>query len=336
MLDTFLATLNPMLTLFICIAIGFALRKTKILTSEAGKVLAKLENWVFVPILAFAAMAQYCKVQTLSIHATNLILASLSLTVSVMLTLILAGLFVKDKHSYDLGVYKYALTFANSGYMGDPIVLAIFGISGLSFYKIVTLPMNILTYSWGLNLLVPKGEKKQSFLKNLLNAPMVGMLLGIIAGLTGFGDLLYSNANLSFLTNAIDSLKSCMGPVAMLIAGLTIADFELKKTFTNLKVYILSFLRLVVIPIIVIGSVFALKELGNILFNLTVDNSILYLLFFAVATPMGMNTIVFPQAFGGDATTGASMTAISHTLCIISIPIMYALLTFIFGTAPIF
>ena len=164
---------------------------------------------------------------------------------------------------------------------------------------------------------------------------MIGMLLGIIAGLTGFGDTL-SLPSLAFLSSVIDSLKSCMGPVAMLIAGLTIANFNLKKTFTNLKVYILSFLRLVLIPIIVIGSVFALKELANLFFGLSVDNSILYLLFFTVATPMGMNTIVFPQAFGGDATLGASMTAVSHTLCIISIPLMYALLTLIFGTAPIF
>ena len=335
MLDTFLATLNPMLTLFICIAVGFILRKTNILGDGASTVLAKLENWVFVPALNFSAMAQYFKVQTLISHASNLIFSSLSLAVSVVLTLILVGFFIKDKHAYETGVYKYALTFANSGYMGDPIILAIFGISGLSFYKIVTLPMNILTYSWGLNLLVPKGEKKQSFIKNLVNAPMLGMLLGIIAGLTGLGDTL-SLPSLAFLSSVIDSLKSCMGPVAMLIAGLTIANFNLKKTFTNLKVYILSFLRLVLIPIIVIGSVFALKELANLFFSLSVDNSILYLLFFTVATPMGMNTIVFPQAFGGDATLGASMTAVSHTLCIISIPLMYALLTLIFGTAPIF
>ena len=336
MLETFLATLNPMLTLFICISVGFVLRKTNILGDGASTVLAKLENWVFVPVLNFSAMSQYFKIQTLISHASNLIFSSLSLVVSVVLTLILVRFFVKDKHSYQTGVYKYALTFANSGYMGDPIILAIFGISGLSFYKIVTLPMNILTYSWGLNLLVPKGEKKQSFIKNLVNAPMVGMLVGIIAGLSGLGDLIYTTTELSFLSSVIDSLKSCMGPVAMLIAGLTIANFNLKKTFTNLKVYILSFLRLVLIPIIVIGSVFALKELGNLLFGLSVDNSILYLLFFAVATPMGMNTIVFPQAFGGDATLGASMTAVSHTLCIISIPIMYALLTLIFGSAPIF
>ena len=336
MLDTFFATLSPMLTLFLCISVGFALRKTNILGAEASKILAKLENWVFVPALNFSAMSQYFKIETLSAHASNLILSSLSLVVSVIITLVLVKFFVKDKKSYDLGVYKYALTFANSGYMGDPIILALFGMRAFSFYKIVTLPMNILTYSWGLNLLVPKGENKQSFIKNLVNAPMVGMLIGIIAGLTGLADALYASSSFSFLTSSIDSLKSCMGPTAMLIAGLTIAGFDIKKIFTNTKVYILSLFRLVIIPTIIIASVFALKELSNLAFGLSLDNSILYLLFFAVATPLGMNTIVFPQAFGGDATTGASMTAISHTLCIISIPIMYALLTFIFGTAPIF
>ena len=33
-----------------------------------------------------------------------------------------------------------------------------------------------------------------------------------------------------------------------------------------------------------------------------------------------------PAAYGGDTSTGASMAMISHTLCVITIPLMYALL----------
>ena len=41
------------------------------------------------------------------------------------------------------------------------------------------------------------------------------------------------------------------------------------------------------------------------------------------ATPMGLNTIVFPAAYGGDTETGASMAMISHTLSVVTIPLMY-------------
>ena len=39
--------------------------------------------------------------------------------------------------------------------------------------------------------------------------------------------------------------------------------------------------------------------------------------------PLGLNTIVYPAAYGGDTKTGASMTMISHVLSVITIPLMY-------------
>ena len=42
MLDIFLATLNPMLTLFICMLVGFVLKKTDILPANASKIMSKL------------------------------------------------------------------------------------------------------------------------------------------------------------------------------------------------------------------------------------------------------------------------------------------------------
>ena len=62
-----------------------------------------------------------------------------------------------------------------------------------------------------------------------------------------------------------------------------------------------------------------------------IGNDVLFLAFFATATPLGLNTVVFPEAYGGNPETGASMAMISHTLCVISIPLMYALMVAVFG-----
>ena len=101
------------------------------------------------------------------------------------------------------------------------------------------------------------------------------------------------------------------------------------------KVYVATFLRLILIPIVIIAALFAFKELLNAVFALSISNNVLFLSFFAVATPLGMNTVVFPEAFGGNPETGASMATISHTLCVITIPLMYALMSLLF-TVPIF
>ena len=335
MIKTFLETLTPMLTLFICMAIGFALRILKILPKSAGEVMSKLLVWVFCPAISFSSMAKFFTVETIGVHLTNLLLGSVGAIIAIGLAIFIAGFIIKKK-SNEQGVYQYALAFGNSGYVGEPIVMAIFGDVGLFFYKICCLPINIAIYTWGLKVLTPKDIERKSALKGLFNAPMVALFIGIIVGITGLGDILYSSSSLKFFTNSVDMLKDCMGPVAMLLAGLTVANYSLEKMFKNKKVYIATLFRLVIIPIILIAVMFGIKELVNLIFSLTIDNSVLFLLFFAWATPLGLNTVVFPEAYGGDPSTGASMAMISHTLCVISIPLMYALMVFVFGSAPIF
>ena len=42
---------------------------------------------------------------------------------------------------------------------------------------------------------------------------------------------------------------------------------------------------------------------------------------------LGMNTVVFPEAYGGDHEPGASMALISSALSVITVPLMYMSLT---------
>ena len=324
-MTTFLATLTPMLTLFFCIAVGFLAAKTKVLPAAASTTMAKMETWIFFPALSFTTMLRFCTIDNISTHATNVVMGCICVSLSLAIGIPLAKVFVKEK-GVERGVYSYALVFANSGYIGDPVVLALFGEEGLAYYKLFCLPISIVIYTWGINVLTPKGNQKGSILKHLLNAPTVALLIGIIMGLSGLGNYLPK-----VLLSALDSLKACMGPVAMLLAGVTIARFDFMEMLKNKKVYIATALRLIFIPAVLIAVLFAVKTLANSLLNLFISNDALYLCFFATAAPLGLNTIVFPEAYGGNPKTGASMALISHTLCVVSIPIMYAIMVSIFG-----
>lgn len=333
MLQTFLATLNPMLTLFICMVLGFVLSKLKILPENASKVMAKLETYAFCPALSFYTMARNCTVSNIGEHGVNLILFSILVTVCVLLSYLLNGLFVKDKKSYDRGVFLYALAFANIGYVGDPLALALFGDAGFSFYKLACLPLSIVIYVWGISVLVPKKEGKGKFsaLKNILNAPTIALLVGIAVGISGLGEfVLGKEGDLNFIGSTLTSLKNCMGPVAMLIAGCTIAQYSFKAMVTNKKVYGATALRLIIIPALLVPMMFGLKTLMNVCFGLAINNFIVHLSFIALGCPLGLNTVVFPEAYGGDPKTGAGMAMISHSLCVVTIPLLYALVAILF------
>lgn len=336
MIETFLATLTPMLTLFFCIAVGFIMGKSKILPNNAGKVMAKLETWVFCPALNFYTMSRFCTVSNIGTNATNVILSCFGVALALGIAIPLSRLFVRTKCS-ERGVYAYALAFANSGYIGDPVVQALFGDEMLSYYKLYCLPISILIYTWGISVLVPSGEKQENPIKKILNAPTVALLIGIVVGISGLGSYIHDPAlastyGLQFITKALDALKSCMGPVAMLLAGFTISNYSFVGMLKNKKVYVATALRLFLIPAIIIAFLFGLKEAANAAFGLSIGNTVLFLSYFAVGAPLGLNTVVFPEAYGGNPETGASMAMISHTLCVISIPLMYALMVTLFGS----
>ena len=323
-MDTFFAVLTPMLTLFFCIVIGFLLRRTRLLPDNAGSTMAKLETWVFLPALSFTTMARYCTVDTLGTHATNILLSSAGVMLAILISLFAVRFFAK-KDAPERGVFLYALAFANSGYMGDPVVQAPFGDEGLSYYKVYCLPISLAIYTWGISCMIPANGK--GVLRRILNPPTVSLLLGMAAGLTGFGGILPT-----FIVNALNSLKACMGPVAMLLAGFTIAAYPLRDMLTSKRVYAASLLRLLLIPTLIISTLFGLKTLAGLALGITIPHTVLFYSFFAIGTPLGLNTVVFPAAYGGDAKTGAGMTMVSHTLAVLTIPLMVAIMTAIFGS----
>ena len=331
MITTFLATLNPMLTLFFCIVVGFILSKTKILAASASNVMAKLEVCAFCPALSFYAMANYFTIDNMGKYATNLVIAVLVVCLVVPLACLLARFFVRQ-NVYERNVYKYALAISNMGYVGDPLVDAILCGQGLAFYKMYCLPMNIVIYTWGVGILVPSDKKqKKSQLLNLVNAPTIAMLLGALVGVLGISNfVLGSSSSPTFFGSALSALKACVGPVAMLIAGATVAKYPIKPMLTNIKVYIATIARLIILPAITVAFVFGLMVIARLAFNMYIDNIVLHIVYFCAGCPLGLNTVVFPEAYGGDPSTGSSMAMVSHSLCVIVIPVMYALICLLF------
>ncbi len=134
--------------------------------------------------------------------------------------------------------------------------------------------------------------------------------MGIIGGLLNVCPYLPD-----FFLNMLESTSNCMGPVAMLLGGFVIGGYHFTELLKNKKVYLATLLRLVVIP-----GVWML-----VLHALGCDEWTMTLALICFACPLGLNTIVYPAAYGGDTKTGASMAMISHTLSVITIPLMYLL-----------
>ena len=236
-----------------------------------------------------------------------------------MISIGIASVLVKSfriKDSYKEGIYRYSLAIANTGFMGNAIVPMILGGDEALFrYCLYTLPINLFIYSWGVPQLIPKDRQQKRSMLGFLNPAIVSLLLGFAISITGINHYIPD-----FVMTVINALKGCMGPLAMVLTGCVIAGFSWRDILSDKKVYIASLLRLLPLPAIILAF----------LYFLGAPKDILALAFFAFATPLGLNTVVYPASYGCDTKTGAGMAAISHTLSVITIPLMYALFELIF------
>lgn len=304
-MQVFSATLNQMFVLFIFMALGYFLNCKNILPKNATAVISKLETNVLVPCLVFNTFYKYCTIENISKKWLYLVYGTAIMFVSIVIGVFLAKLFAKEK--YLKKIYTYSFAVANFSFMGNAVVLGIFGEEVLFDYMIFTLPLCLYVYSFGTASLIPNNDNKFSF-KAFLNPICISMLFGTLAGLT--------NLPLpKFLTTAVSSAGACMSPLAMILTGFVVANFSIKTLAKVKRIYLASILRLIVLPLI---FVLVLKLMNT-------DDSIVMLTLCATAMPLGLNTVVFPAAYGGDTTPGASMALISHLMSIITIPIMFTL-----------
>jgi len=311
-MDVFRLTLNQMLVMFVFIVLGFVLRKGRILPKDSALTLSRLETYIFLPALNLGNMLTNCKVTSFKENAVLILYGAVLVVGAILLAYPVSRLFIKKADTAELAhqrnIYKYAIAFGNYGFLGNFLVLGIWGGEGLFKYQMMTLIPAFACTAWGLYILIPKDQNHSHPLKNLLTPPLFAIVLGIVGGLCNVEAYL-PECILTILSNA----SSCMGPVSMILAGFVIAGYELRGLLSNQKVYLVTLLRLIVIP----GCMMLILQL------LGTPKEIMTLVLILFATPLGLNTIIYPAAYGGDTKTGASMAVVSHTLSVVTIPLMY-------------
>ncbi len=304
-MQVFSATFNQMLVLFTFMALGYFLNFKGILPLNTSLALSRLETNVLVPCLVFNTFFKYCTVENISEKWLYIVYGVVITIVSILIAVFLSKLFSKD--TYLRKIYTYSFAVANFSFMGNAVVLGIFGENVLFDYMIFTLPLCLYVYSYGTASLKPDNDNKLS-IKMFMNPICLSMLFGGVAGLIGLPIP-------KFLVTAISSAGACMSPLAMMLTGFVVANFSIKRLAKVKRIYLASALRLIILPLL---FVLVLKLLKT-------DSSVIMLTLCATAMPLGLNTVVFPAAYGGDTTPGASMALISHLMSIITIPIMFVI-----------
>lgn len=309
MLESFKVTFSQTLVLFAFIAIGYWLKKSGKVPKDFNKGLSNLLVYIFMPFLTFGSMADNFKLDVLADKAGLLLVSSVMLCIFLLIAIVFSRVLTKNKNTRDL--YIYSFTFPNSGYIGNPLVLAIFGELMLFDFMIFCIPFMLLTYTFGVYILNPN---RKLDLKNLLNPIIISLLLGMIAGAL--------NIKLPKVAETIiDTGANSLAPAAMLITGMVFADNDLKKMILNAKVYIACAIKMILIPFVAVFIIAAVN----------VPQNIAILMIIMLTLPTGLNSIVLPEAYGGDSYTGAQLCFVSIFTSLIFIPVILGFYSYLCG-----
>ena len=324
-MQTFLSTLEQSALLLIFILAGYFLMKINVITADGRKVLAALLVNVFSPAYSIANLS---KPGALSVEYVGQYIVYLlaSLVLSILLIILaqpLSRCFAKER--YQRNILKYAFAFGNIGYFGYPLIEHVFP-ELLPVYILFCLPMNIAVATYGYSILTEKTDNQpldgvsnakplKQRLKFFYSVPFIGTMAGIILGLLPFNMP-------DFFINLMETAGKCQSATAMLITGSALASVPFLKLFTSWKPYAIGVVRLLLIPLIVIG-IFLLINLCGVKGEQFIG--IAKLCIIAAAMPIGMNTVVYPESAGMDGTEGAKICFMSYILALGALPLILLL-----------
>ena len=291
--------------MFLYMLVGYVLTRTGKLTEQGSKDLAGILIALILPALIINSFCEPFTVEKLTQLVISTLVAALALALCMGISRLV---FPRAPIDY------FSASFSNAGFMGIPLVQALYGVEAVTYLVGYIALMNLL--QWGMGLSVLTGKKirlnPKTILKNpLLIAPFIGILIFCV----GLGDRLPGP-----VSTAIRGIAGINGPVAMLVLGSYMAKSDFRSLFMTRRQYGLCAVRLLLIPLILM-AVFTF---------LPVDRTIRLAVFIASAAPVGANVAVYAQLFDLDYPYACRSVALSTLLSILTMPVMIVAASFFF------
>lgn len=295
--------IQQVIILFLIIFIGVYSRKRNFINREINNGLSKLLINVTLPLMVFNSFTS--KINHAAIlNAEKIFIYALIVHLLIMIFSKLAYMKVsKEKR----GVAKFVTLFSNSGFMGYPILNGLYGDTGVFYCAIFGIVFNVFMFTYGVFVL--KEDKEKGILKQLIkiisNPVIISMVLGMLA--------IIFNIKLPFVASSvISSVGAITSPLSMIIVGAMLADADLKSSISGKFVYVLSFIRLIFMPLF---CYIILKLLGA-------PTLILDIIVLLEAMPAASNVAILAIEYGGDKLLSVKTIFVSTVLSMLSIPII--------------
>lgn len=296
--------LQQMIVLFILMGVGYICYRQEMITDEVSRKLSAIVVNIANPALVLSACTGENKIQGRELLMIAAIVIAVYAALLLLALMIPRLLSVEQKSR---GTYQAMTVFSNIGFMGFPVVAALYGNEAVLYASLFTIPYNVLIYTYGVAAMAKEKEKlKGSFsLKRIFNVGVIACIITIVVYLLRIPVP-------QFIGTTITNLSNLTAPLSMMVIGASLATIDLKKLFTDGKLLLFSAIKLLLIPIA-----------GVLIIRQFVDNDMICgVCMVMLATPVGSMTAMMAQQYDGDYEMASKGVALTTILSVITMPVV--------------
>lgn len=289
--------------LFLIMAMGFILVKTRLMKVEESKSLSMIVIYIIMPcVIINAFQVKYTK------SIRNGLILALAAAVLIHIVLIILAKVLQSIFHLD-AIEKASIMYSNAGNLIIPIVTSILGKEWV-IYSSAFLSVQIILLWTHCRMLLCE-ERKIDLKKIILNVNMISIFFGIL--------LFITRVQLpGILTETMESVSVMVGPASMIVTGMLIGNMNFKQIFAYKRIYLVTFLKMIVCPTVVL-LLLKYSGMANVLSN---GKTILLISLLATITPSASTVTQMTQIYGKNAEYASIINVITTIVCIVTMPMM--------------
>ncbi len=285
---------------------GFILVKSGMIKHKDSEVLSKISLYLLMPAVI---------INSFDVEITGELSKGIALSFGAAFAIHIVFLgvdWVYARVFRGTEVERASVVYPNSANLIIPIVASVLGDEWV-IYTCGFLSVQLLFF-WTHGIRLFDNREKFSLKKILLNINIIAIAAGALMMLSGI-------RLPSGVKGVTESLGSMLGTVAMLIAGMLMAEFDFKKMIANKRLWLVIVMRMIICPLIILALIKAALPFVGI----ESADKILLISYLASITPSAATIMQFAQVYKKETDFAVAVNIFTTVICIGTMPLLVAL-----------
>ena len=234
----------------------------------------------------------------------GLLLAFAAAAATHVLGILISTLLIRPKAGADYSIERFNAMYSNCGFIGIPLIGSVLGDTGVFYLSAYMVMFNLFSWTHGVVLMEKKLSMKS--LKDGLISPM------FIATLTAVLLFFLRLKIPSVLLDSMNYIADMNTPLAMMVAGFSVAQADLGKMCRNLRLYYASAVKLIIFPLLTIPLL--------MLFHLPSEVSMTVLI--AAACPSATTGTMMAIRYKQNYTYSSEIFSMTTIFAVVTMPLL--------------